>query len=196
MLQRLLDLDNTWRAWVVTHRVQMFDQPMSALSWASYLGILWLVIAAGFAIARRLSWRDVGRLALALATTALLTDYALKPVIDRARPYFMTPEIHVMVERPSNSSFPSGHAATAAAGAVVLTAVLPPGLVVWWLLAIGIGYSRVYLGVHFPFDVIAGAFTGAATAVLALWLTRTANATDRASAASPKTPRDQTQGRT
>lgn len=196
MLQRLLDLDSAWRAWVVTHRVQMFDQPMSALSWASYLGILWLVIAAGFAIARRLSWRDAGRLALALVTTVVLTDYALKPVVDRARPYFMTPEIHVMVERPSNSSFPSGHAATAVAGAVVLTAVLPSGLAIWWLLAIGIGYSRVYLGVHFPFDVIAGAFVGGATAEAVLRLTRTANLTPQSSVASPKTPRDQTQGRT
>ena len=69
-------------------------------------------------------------------------------------------------------AFPSGHAALAFAGAVVLTRVLPAGRIVWWVLAAATAYSRVYLGVHYPLDVLAGAVVGAASGFAVLRLTR------------------------
>jgi len=71
-----------------------------------------------------------------------------------------TPEILVIGSRPDDASFPSGHAANAFAGASVLARRLRAQRVLWWSLALLIAYSRVYLGVHYPLDVIGGALPG------------------------------------
>jgi undecaprenyl-diphosphatase len=91
-----------------------------------------------------------------------------KYLFDRARPFTWDAEIAPLIKTPSSSSFPSGHSATAAAGALTLSATYPafaPLLVTAGLLVI---LSRVYLGVHFPVDVLAGAAIGLATAGLVL----------------------------
>jgi membrane-associated phospholipid phosphatase len=67
---------------------------------------------------------------------------------------------------------PSGHAATSFAGAVVLTYLLPRAAPFLFLLAAAIAFSRVYVGVHYPSDVVAGAALGAAVALAALVLVR------------------------
>ena len=91
-----------------------------------------------------------------------------KYLFDRARPFAWDAGIAPLIKTPSSSSFPSGHSATAAAGALTLSLIYPsfaPLLVPAGLLVI---LSRVYLGVHFPFDVLAGAAIGLATAGLVL----------------------------
>src|SRR5918998_1360482 len=83
-----------------------------------------------------------------------------KYIFDRARPFIWDTEVAPLITTPSSSSFPSGHSATAASGALTLSAIYPsfaPLLVPAGLLVI---LSRVYLGVHFPFDVLAGAAHG------------------------------------
>ena len=91
-----------------------------------------------------------------------------KYLFDRARPFIWDTEVAPLIKTPSSSSFPSGHSATAAAGALALSVFYPgfaPLLVVAGLLVI---LSRVYLGVHFPVDVLAGAAIGLLTTGLVL----------------------------
>jgi undecaprenyl-diphosphatase len=171
-MPQVLVLDHAVRAWAVTHRVYPLDQVMWALSVVGGGGVLWMVMAIAMAAVRRLAWRDVGRVALALALAALVADYTLKPIVHRTRPFLAMPEIPVIGGRPSDSSFPSGHTALAFAGAVMLTQVLPAGRVAWWVLATAIACSRVYLGVHYPLDVLGGAVVGAASGVAVARLTR------------------------
>jgi undecaprenyl-diphosphatase len=73
-----------------------------------------------------------------------------------------------LVAIPHSHSFPSGHTATAVAGAVVLSHLAPRWTPAFVLLAAAIAYSRLYVGVHFPLDVAGGAAIGAATALLLL----------------------------
>jgi undecaprenyl-diphosphatase len=92
----------------------------------------------------------------------------LKGVFDRPRPSIVDPAVHPLVSVPHNGSMPSTHAASAFAAALAVGLVHPR--VRWPLLALAalIAFSRVWLGVHYPTDVIVGAALGAVIA-LVLW---------------------------
>jgi undecaprenyl-diphosphatase len=89
-------------------------------------------------------------------------------VVDVERPSarYATPK--TLVPAPKDHSFPSGHAATSFAAATVLTAFAPRLAPAWFVLALAIGFSRVYVGVHYPLDIVGGAALGVATALLLL----------------------------
>jgi undecaprenyl-diphosphatase len=73
----------------------------------------------------------------------------------------------VIDRRPLTFSFPSGHAASAVAAAVTLARLWPNGRLVLWLLAVLVAVSRIYVGVHYPLDVLGGAVLGLACAWVA-----------------------------
>jgi len=127
-----------------------------------------LIVAVGWGADLR-SGRRYPIVALAATVSFFVAsglNAALKPLVDRSRP----PEaigLDALVGVPGSASFPSGHAMTAfaTAGAV---AVLAPRLR-WPMVAVAavIAFSRVYLGLHFWFDVLAGAALGMVVALLA-----------------------------
>jgi undecaprenyl-diphosphatase len=77
-----------------------------------------------------------------------------------------------LVTIPHSHSFPSGHTAVAFAAAVVLSWLVPRAAPAFFVLALAIGYSRIYIGVHWPLDVVGGAVTGLVTALLLLAVAR------------------------
>ena len=109
-----------------------------------------------------LIWKRYAVLAITFAAVAIadISAAGLKLVFDRERPSSRYPEPRPLVHAPTDGSFPSGHAATSFAAATVLTFAWPR----WWpaflLLALAIGFSRVYVGVHYPLDVVGGAVLG------------------------------------
>ena len=88
----------------------------------------------------------------------------LKGVFDRPRPSVVDPAVHPLVAVPHNGSMPSTHAASAFAAAVAVGFVHPRLRWPLIVLAALIAFSRVWLGVHYPTDVIAGAALGTAIA--------------------------------
>ena len=133
----------------------------------------------GAAWASDLRRRAALPLAGASATLAFLLAAAvggvLKALFERPRPPLQTSEIHPAVSIPSSASFPSGHAITAFAAASAIAVLCPrlrwPALV----LAALVAFSRVYLGVHFWLDIVAGAALGSVIGVaIALALRRAA----------------------
>jgi undecaprenyl-diphosphatase len=88
-----------------------------------------------------------------------LLSTGLKEAVGRERPH-----LRPLVEVPHSGSFPSGHAATSFACAGVLAWLSPRLAVPALLLASAIAFSRVYVGVHYPLDVLGGAALGLAVA--------------------------------
>jgi undecaprenyl-diphosphatase len=112
------------------------------------------------------------RLPLAFGAAALsvgaasLASHLLKEAFDRARPPERDPSLGSLTPLPDNPSFPSGHSATAFAAATAV-AILSPRLRPWALgIAAAVALSRLYLRVHFPLDVMAGALLGAGVGAL------------------------------
>jgi len=111
---------------------------------------------------------DMKKDALYIASStavSYLLDFAIKHMVKRPRP-FITNIHFTPVYRPGAYSFPSGHASSSFGATVALARVFPK----WYVIApallwsSGVGYSRMYLGVHYPTDVGVGAILGAGTA--------------------------------
>ena len=120
-------------------------------------------------------WLRRPSVAFVVPGVVLLADLAasgLKVATDRPRPEETLAGIDVLVTSPSTASFPSGHAATSFAAAVVLSLALPALAPAFVALAAAVGVSRLYVGVHYPLDVVGGAILGAAVATALLLLAR------------------------
>lgn len=133
---------------------------MATISLMSLGAGLWLALALVFVAIPRSDWAGVWRVALALAITATLVSAVIKPTISRSRPYLAHRTVETASAPPITSSFPSGHAATSAAGAFALSRLWPSAAVLLWSTALIVGVSRVYLGFHYPLDVLAGLIVG------------------------------------
>lgn len=110
-------------------------------------------------------------MAVSLVINALVTNVVLKNLFARTRPYEVVEGLERIVEEQVDFSFPSGHTACSFAAAVVICKLCPkrygiPAMV----LAVLIALSRLYVGVHFPTDVIGGAVFGTVAALLACWI--------------------------
>ena len=92
-------------------------------------------------------------------------SYVLRYAIGRERPPLSFPDPAPLVRLPGNPSFPSGHSATSFACAYLLGWLTPLPKVPLYVLAALIASSRVYVGVHYPLDVIGGALVGLAVAI-------------------------------
>ncbi|MCW2526857.1 MAG: bmrU [Pseudonocardiales bacterium] len=127
---------------------------------------LWVAIAAGLAATekrrlRRGSARGLGWIAVA----SLVTNQVAKRAARRPRPSLALVPVRRIAHRvPTSSSFPSGHSASAAAFAIGVGLEVPELALPLGVLAVAVGYSRVYSGVHYPGDVLAGFAVGAASA--------------------------------
>ncbi|MFF7179639.1 phosphatase PAP2 family protein [Streptomyces sp. NPDC008121] len=132
-----------------------------ALSYAGEHGALWLAAGLTGAAAdreRRTAWLR----GTALIGAAHLTSMAVKRLVRRPRP---GPEPYApLVRTAGRHSFPSSHATSAAAAAVALGTLRPPGRRLLVPAAAAMCLSRLVVGVHYPTDVAAGALLGAATA--------------------------------
>lgn len=123
---------------------------------------MWLVLGLAVALYRRSAQPFV--LALLADAAAFGVSEAVKGLVGERRPHGYDP----LVALPHSSSFPSGHATMSFACATVLSALVPRGAPAFFALAAAIAYSRLYLGVHWPGDVVAGAALGIAIALLLL----------------------------
>jgi undecaprenyl-diphosphatase len=157
-------LDASAFRWLRTYHAPAIDVLMAGLSDISRGGTIWCILSFIVAALHPKRWPAAVQVLLVVAVAQLSTDFVAKPLFDRARPFETTAETRVYGVRPTTRSFPSGHVANAAAGAYGLARLAPEGRVIFWGLAMLVSVSRVYLGVHYPADVLGGWLFGLAVA--------------------------------
>ena len=140
------------------------------LTRAGNWGAIWLVIAAVLALA----WRRPSVFVLVAVADLAAQGISglMKSLIDRARPSAVYAHPATLVSAPHTHAFPSGHATASFACATVLARLWPRAAPGFFVLAAAIAFSRVYVGVHWPLDVLGGALLGVAVATALLRLAR------------------------
>ena len=104
--------------------------------------------------------RAMSQVLPALWISTAIIEVPVKRFFRRRRPFIDVVRAIVVGRRPGSYSFPSGHSAAAFAGATLLRRFYPRGTSLFYLLAVMVGFSRVYLGAHYPGDVAVGAVSG------------------------------------
>lgn len=168
-------------------RNPVFDAFFPYFTWLGEFGALWIVVGLALTFSRK--WRFWGICMLvSIACVGLINELGLKNLIARTRPYIVEnfPTIHFFP--PTSYSFPSGHAACAFAAATIVT--LSPAKRYWkalvCVIAILIAFSRLYLFVHYPTDVLAGAIVGTILALIVVLIAKRIRERRNASSGSGK----------
>jgi membrane-associated phospholipid phosphatase len=150
----MIGLDHRLERWVVEHRVSWLDQVFVWLSNIGVFGWSFLVIALVAALVLRRP--QVLLLTLGAAVAADLLTRGLKEAVGRPRPHLPPGVPHRLVGLPADPSFPSGHAAVCFACATMLALLVPRLAAPVLVLAAAIAFSRVYVGVHYPWTYSPG----------------------------------------
>ena len=130
-------------------------------------GTAWFVLMGAITLFRRkLGWRMIREAALPLALATLAVEYPIKAVFKRRRPFIDIIQAIVIGKKPGTWSFPSGHSATAFAGAWLFSRYFPRLAALWYSIAGATAFSRIYLGDHYPGDVVSGSLLGTLFAML------------------------------
>ena len=138
-------------------------------SLANY-GFFWIVLAAVLLLFKRT--RAIGcSMAIALILGLIVGNLILKPLTARIRPYDFDPSILLLIPPEHEYSFPSGHTLASFEGAVAIFLYNRKFGSAALVLAVLIGFSRLYLMVHYPLDVFTGAILGSMFACIAVKLT-------------------------
>jgi undecaprenyl-diphosphatase len=151
--------------WIAEHRVGWLDPVFLALTAIGYAGLVWVGLALVLSLAERRRALPVAAAVGAAVWSVDILVAILKEAIDRPRPFRTIPDADPLTTWAVGHSMPSGHAATSFAGAVMLSAIFRRATPLLLLLAAAIAFSRVYVGVHYPADVLAGAALGAVWAL-------------------------------
>ena len=160
MLDTILQLDGELLVAIQGLHMSWLDPIVSFYTKLGDAGLLWIVLSLAM-----LLWkptRKAGVLALgAMVLGLIVTNLTIKPLISRPRPWLDWPIVPLVTEKDPNS-FPSGHTCAAFAAGMVWVRALPWkwGRIAAVAAAAVMGLSRLYVGVHYPTDVLAGAVIG------------------------------------
>lgn len=153
-------------------RSEILTPVMKGITFLGNGGWFWIVLALALLICPKTRRAGIAA-GIALLLSLLVNNVFLKNVVARTRPYELVEGLQILVSRPHDFSFPSGHSGASFAAACAMYPNLPRRWgVVLVVLAALIALSRLYVGVHFPTDVLAGAVIGICLGLLANALLR------------------------
>jgi undecaprenyl-diphosphatase len=173
-LERVIQID-AGLFYLLNYKAQnvVFDFLMPVLTNLDYWRIPFVLLA----ILLLVFGQKRGRIAVLLLVLGItLSDQVcnnlLKPLVGRVRPCNVLDNVHLLVNCTRSFSFPSSHATNIFTGTILLSFVYPKLRIALIGVAVLVAYSRVYVGVHYPFDVVAGTILGVVCALTIIGLDR------------------------
>jgi len=159
----------------------LFDAVMPIVSDFRYFILPFVLVWLFFFLrkGKKARWLSIVFVIL-IGITDNLSSSLIKPMVNRPRPYYTLDGVHyyrygwkwaqkAISKKGESRSFPSTHATNVFGGATFLSMILPRAWTIFFIFAMMVGYSRIYLGIHYPLDVIGGAAIGILSASIAIW---------------------------
>lgn len=149
-----------------TIHTPLLDKILAFITSLGNAGIVWIVLAVVLLILPKT--RKTGIIvAAALLMDLVLCNLILKNLVARVRPYDVNTAIAILIKKPLDFSFPSGHtAASFAAMTALFLAKMKKAWIAALVLAVLIAFSRLYFYVHYPTDVLGGAIVGILSGII------------------------------
>ncbi len=151
-------------------RSELLTPVMKLITHLGDKGLFWIIIAIVMLFFKKT--RPLGIMAgIALVFSVLINNVLIKPNVGRIRPYEVVDGLRLLIEKQDDPSFPSGHSGASFAAAVVFLVKGPKKIgIPAIIMAALIAFSRLYVGVHYPTDVITGIITGTFCAIISFMI--------------------------
>lgn len=150
-------------------RTPLLDKVMTIFTTLGNAGALWIAIAIVLMLFKKTRWVGI-QVAIVLVIGALIGNVFLKNIIQRARPCWINDTMQLLISVPKDYSFPSGHTLASFSSATILFLNHRKWGVLALLAAGLMGFSRLYLYVHFPTDVLFSVFLGMTIAITVYYI--------------------------
>ncbi len=170
-MEQLLGLDGNILLFIQEHlRFDFLTPIMMFITKLGNAGWFWLILLAVLCCSAK--YRKVGMTGItAVLIGFLITNVVLKNAVARIRPYEVVEGLMLIGRKATDWSFPSGHSTCSMAAGIVLLKKMPEQAgIPLFVLAVLICYSRLYIGIHYPSDVLGGILIGTFAAFSALYI--------------------------
>ena len=172
MLEAVFSVDRAILLFVQDNlRCPLLNAVMVFFTTLGNFGALWLALGLIFLFFKK-TRRAGFDLLLSVAVCWLISEPLVKNLVQRPRPFLLIPELSTLVPKPSSFSFPSGHACSSLAAACALRWSFGKKGGWFFVPALLVALSRIYVGVHYPSDVPVGGLWGFFGALLLCFLSR------------------------
>lgn len=161
-MQALLTLDGNILLWIQENlRADWLTPIMQFITHLGGLGKIWIALSLILLCFKKTRWAGLAGI-FGLIFSLLVNNIVLKNVFARTRPYEVVEGLVLLGKQATDFSFPSGHTGSSFAAAVAIFRTIGKGKMRWLLIVFAavMAFTRLYIGIHYPTDILGGLITG------------------------------------